>query len=133
MSHSCFNASAFAAATCVFSTLHRLEFPANERVHIQVSLNVEAPAFQLYCAWGFTTTTVTSCQPHTPTFQRTCQSIRHETVMVNIKVFQQRFSPPFNFDKLFGACYKFSLTVKSLLNFFIFKFNLRRHLLAIRD
>ena len=45
MSHSCFAASAFAAATCVFSTLHRLEFPANERVHIQVSLKVETPAF----------------------------------------------------------------------------------------
>ena len=38
MSHSCFDASAFAEATHVFSTLHRLEFPANERVHIQVSL-----------------------------------------------------------------------------------------------
>ena len=32
MSHSCFNASAFALATNVFLTLHRLEFPANVRV-----------------------------------------------------------------------------------------------------
>ena len=38
MSHSCFFASAFAVATHVFSTLHRLEFPANERVHMQVSV-----------------------------------------------------------------------------------------------
>ena len=38
MSHSCFDASAFVETTCVFSTLHRLEFPANVRVHIQVSL-----------------------------------------------------------------------------------------------
>ena len=45
MSHSCFVASAFAKATRVFLTLHRLEFPANERVHIQVSSKVEAPAF----------------------------------------------------------------------------------------
>ena len=45
MSHSCFNAPAFAVAIRVFSTLHRLEFPANVRVHIQVSFNVELPAF----------------------------------------------------------------------------------------
>ena len=51
MSHSCFKASAFAVATRVFSTLHRLEFPANVRVHIQVSLIVELPAFA-FCALG---------------------------------------------------------------------------------
>ena len=45
MFHSCFAASAFAEATRVFSTLHRLEFPANVRVHIQVSVFVELPAF----------------------------------------------------------------------------------------
>ena len=39
MSHSCFLASAFAEATNVFSTLHKLEFPANVRVHIQVSVS----------------------------------------------------------------------------------------------
>ena len=47
MSHSCFNTSAFAGATRVFLTLHRLEFPANERVHIQVSVKVELPALSL--------------------------------------------------------------------------------------
>ena len=88
MSHSCFVASAFAEANRVFSTLHRLEFPANERVHIQVSLIVEFPAFQLYCARGFTTTTSTSCQPHTPTFQRTVGIIHCGAGIVNIKVNQ---------------------------------------------
>ena len=48
MSHSCFVASAFAKATCVCLTLHRLEFPANVRVHIQVSVIVELPAFHRF-------------------------------------------------------------------------------------
>ena len=39
MSHSCFDTSVLAEATNVFLTLHRLEFPANVRVHIQVSVS----------------------------------------------------------------------------------------------
>ena len=88
MSHSCFLASAFAEATYVFSTLHRLEFPANERVHMQVSLKVELPAFYLYCARDFTVTTVTSYQPLIPTFQRTVRIIQCGARISNIKVCQ---------------------------------------------
>ena len=92
MSHSCFNASAstvIADRLITFGiTLHRLEFPTNERVHMQVSLYVELPTFSFSCAQGFTTTTNTSCQPHTPTFQRTVESIQRGADVVNIKIFQ---------------------------------------------
>ena len=48
MSHSCFAASAFVQKLLAFViTLHRLEFPANVRVHIQVSVFVEFPALFL--------------------------------------------------------------------------------------
>ena len=57
MSHSCFTASALVETTCVGMTLHRLEFPANVRVHMQVSLKVESPACLLY-ARDFTATTL---------------------------------------------------------------------------
>ena len=55
MSHSCFIAPAFAVISdkliTFVVTLHRLKFPANVRVHMQVSLKVEAPAF-IFTALG---------------------------------------------------------------------------------
>ena len=89
MSHSCFNASAstvIADRLITFGiTLHRLKFPANERVHMQVSVKVELPAFLIYYARVFKTTTNTSCQP--PISQRNSGNIRRGAGLVNIKIF----------------------------------------------
>ena len=72
MSHSCFSASVFAEATNVFLTLHRLEFPANERVHIQVSVLGGTSCISLLRS-GFYGNNAHELPTAYPNFSKNCQ------------------------------------------------------------